>query len=180
MNNILTQFASEKAADGSLFQALGIDWRMLVFQIIGFVILVLLLAKFVFPVFNKVIDAREKSFKASAEAAEQAKKDAEAAEKRIAKELAEAKKQAADTIDIAHKESAAMLAAAEEKAKKRADHIVESAHASLEQDVRAARETLKDEMKSLVADATETVIKQKLDTAGDKKLITEALAKEGR
>jgi len=177
--SLLTQFAAEKSSDTSLFGALGLDWKMLVLQIIGFLILVWLLAKFVFPIFNKVIDEREKTFQESAQAAEKAKEDAEAAEKRIARELAEAKKTAAETLDVAHKEAAAMIAAAEDKAKKRADHIVESAHAGLEQDVQAARESLRREMKTLVADATETLIGQKLDSASDEALINKALGQKG-
>lgn len=175
----LTQFASDKAASGGVFEALGIDWKMLVLQTIGFLILVFLLAKFVFPIFNKVIDEREKSFRAGAEAADKAKADAEAAEARIAKELEAAKKQASESVELAHKESAVMLANAEAKAKKRADHIVETAHASLEQDVLAARETLKSDMKHLVADATEVVIRQKLDPKTDQKLIEDALKQKG-
>jgi len=180
MPHIVTQFGEAAASGGNLFQALGIDARMLIFQIIGFLVLVFFMGKFVFPILNKSIDKREAAIRESANAVEKARADAAEAEKRIQKQLDEAKQQAADAIDVAHKEAAALLAAAEEKAKKRADHIVETAHARLEQDEQAARESLRKEVKHLVADATETIIKQKLDSKGDAAVIESAIASQER
>ena len=51
-----------KAASGEssdLFASLGIDWKMLLFQIIAFVLLLWILNKYVFPVIIKAIDERE-------------------------------------------------------------------------------------------------------------------------
>lgn len=175
--NALTHFA--ETTGGGLFDALGINLQMLIFQIIGFLVLVFVMGKYIFPVLNKSIDAREAAIRESAELAEKARKDALATEEKIQAELKQAKKVAADMIDIAHKESASLLEAAEEKAKKRADHIVDTAQARLEQDVLAARETLRRDMKNLVADATEAVIKQKMTSTTDKKLIEEVLSPKG-
>ena len=50
MPQLLYTFAStEAAADKDLFGALGIDWRLLVLQVVAFGILVWLLGKFVYP-----------------------------------------------------------------------------------------------------------------------------------
>ena len=52
-----------KAATGEssdLFASLGIDWKMLLFQIIAFAMLLWILNKYVFPVIVKSIDEREK------------------------------------------------------------------------------------------------------------------------
>ncbi len=131
--NIVTQFASEAASSNEgIFQALGIDWRLLIFQIVGFLIVVFVMGKFIFPVLNKSIEKREAAINEAADMADKARKDALEAEERIAKELEEARKQAADTIEIAHKEAAAMITDAEEKAAKKSDHIIKQAEARLQ------------------------------------------------
>ena len=97
MASPLTYFASTEAAasDAGVLGALGIDWKLLIFQAIAFLILVFLLGKFVFPVFIKIVDKREaaiaESNKAAVEASKQAEQSKEATEKLLAKARAEAK-----------------------------------------------------------------------------------------
>ena len=174
--NIVTQFASEAASSNDgIFAALGIDWRLLIFQIVGFLIVVFVMGKFIFPVLNKSIEKREAAIRESANMADKARKDALEAEERIAKELEEARKQAADTIEIAHKEAAAMVADAEEKAAKKSDHIIKQAEARLQTDIAEARKALKTETAELVALATGKIVREKVDAKKDASLIKEAL-----
>lgn len=175
MPHFVTQLGQAAAGSPDLFQALGIDGRMLIFQIIGFLVLVLFMGKFVFPVLNKSIDKREAAIRDSVKAAEKARNDAAEAEKRIQKQLDDAKKQAADAIAVAQKEADAMLVSAEEKAKKRADHIVSQAESRMEQEIIAARKALRSETAELVALATEKVLSQKVDAKTDAKLIEQAI-----
>lgn len=175
--NVVTQFASETASEsGGIFGALGIDWRLLIFQIIGFLIVVFVMGKFIFPVLNESIEKREAAINEAADMADKARKDALEAEERIAKELASARKQAADTIEIAHKEAAAMITDAEEKAAKKSDHIIKQAEARLQTDIAEARKTLKTETAELVALATGKIVREKVDAKKDAGLIKEALA----
>lgn len=175
MPHFVTQFSEAAAGNANLFQALGIDLRMLVFQIIGFLVLVFFMGKFVFPVLSKSIDKREAAIRDSVKAAEKARVDAAAAEKRIQEQLETAKKQAADAIEVAHKEANAMLVSAEEKAKKRADHIIAQAESRMEQEITAARRELRSETAQLVVMATEKVLSQKVDAKIDAKLIDSAI-----
>jgi len=177
MPHFVTQFGEAAAAAGNpdLFQALGIDLRMLVFQVIGFLVLVFFMGKFVFPILNKSIDKREAAIRDSVNAAEKARADAAEAEKRIQEQMDQAKKQAADAIEVAHKEANAMLTSAEEKAKKRADHIIAQAESRMEQEVAAARKELRSETAQLVVQATEKVLGQKVDAKSDAKLIETAI-----
>lgn len=175
--NVVTQFASEQAASGGIFEALGIDWRLLVFQIVGFLIVVFVMGKFIFPVLNKSIEKREAAIRESADLADKARKDAIEAEAKIASDLEEARKQAADTIEIAHKEAAAMVEEAEEKAAKRADHMLATAEARLSQETTKAREALRQETTELVALATGKILNEKVDAKKDAGLISGALKK---
>ena len=71
IHTLLTQFASETAAEGasSPIKALGIDVKLLVFQIIAFTILTWLLSKYVFPILMKAVDDRQKKIDESNAAA---------------------------------------------------------------------------------------------------------------
>jgi len=159
----------------SLFGALGIDWRLLILQLIAFGILLWILKKFVFPYLIRAIDKREKAIAESVAAAQEAEVKAEKAEAEVEKQLKTARKEAAEIVDVAHKEAAAMVAEAEAKAKQRAEQIVSEARAQLEQDIVKARTQLRNETAELVALATEKIVRQKVDAARDKDLITTAL-----
>lgn len=176
MTHVFVTFASEAAAEeDSLFGALGIDWRMLILQIIAFGIMVWVLGKFVYPHLIKAIDDREAAIKDSVTAAENAEANATKTQAEIEKLFKEARKDAASVIDTAHREAAIMVKEAEDKAKLRADQIVKDARAQLDQDILKARKALRTEATELVALATEKIIRQKVDAKSDATLIADAL-----
>lgn len=171
--------ASETAAeDGNVLHTLGIDVQLLIFQIVGFVILVWLMAKFVFPVMIRAVDERQKRIETGLKEAAEAHKALEDAESRVDDLLSDARKEAEALLSRSKEEAAEAILAAETKAKERADQIVKDARASLEVDVRKARDMLKKETIGLVAAATEQVIGEKVDAKKDNELIAKAIAKE--
>lgn len=158
-----------------LLQALGIDGKLLLEQSLAFLILVAILAKFVYPALIKAIDNRRDQIEAGMKEAKEAGEALEKAEAKVADMLADARKEADDIIARSHKESAAQVAEAEDKAKARAEQIVKEARAQLDTDVAKARQALKKDTIELVALATEKIVKEKLDAKKDAGLITEAL-----
>lgn len=176
----LTQFASaEPSTDGGVLSALGIDWTLLLFQIVAFLLLVWLLGKFVYPVFMRIIDEREKKIEASVKAAEVAEQKAESAQEEVEKLLREARKEAKEIVTTAKDEATAMIEASDAKAKSRADKIVRDAQEQLEKDIIAARKALHNDTIELVALATEKVVGNLADAKLDKKVI-EAAVKEAK
>jgi F-type H+-transporting ATPase subunit b len=174
----LTQFAAEstehvEAAGG--IAALGINLKGFLFQLITFVLVLILLKKYVFGKLVDTLEARRNTVLESLEQAKQATEELQGAEEKIEKLLAEARQESADIVATAHKEAVALVEEAETKAVKKAEHIVHEAKGQLDQEVLKARELLKKETKSLVAAATESVIRQKLTGAADEKLIEKAL-----
>lgn len=159
-----------------LFEALGINWKLLVEQAIAFVVLVWVLAKFVYPTLIKSIDDRRAAIEAGLKEAKQSQEALEKAEAKVTELLEQARTEADEVLARSHKEAAAMVAGAEEKAKQRADQIVEDARNQLAADVNKARQELKQETIKLVATATEHVIGEKLDDRKDAGLIKEGLA----
>lgn len=170
--------AEAEAEKQGLFQALGLDVKQLLINSVAFLILVGVLAKFVFPVLIKSIDERRATIEAGLEEAKKSQEAAEKAEKQVAALLAEARKDADEVIARSQKEAAEMVAQAEDKAKQRAEQIVTDARAQLEVDVAKARTALKKDAMQLVVAATEKIINEKLDAKQDAKLVEAALAKE--
>jgi len=174
MSNNLEQFA----ASGNVFNALGIDWQMLLVQGLAFLILVYVLAKWVFPVLMKTVDARQEAIEAGQKAAEEAEKKAEEAQEEVQKALKEARSEARDIVATAKDEATAMIADSEGKAKTRAEKIVKDAHDQLEKDVIAARKALHNDTIELVTLATEKVVGKTVSKDVDKKIIASAVKEE--
>lgn len=163
----------------SIFEALGLNWKLLVEQSIAFLILVWILGKFVYPVMIKAIDTRREQIEAGMKEAQASQEALENAEQKVADLIAEARKEADDLLSRSHQEAGVLVADAENKAKERAEQIVTDARAQLETDVAKARRALKAETIQLVAAATEHIVHEKIDNKKDAGLIEHALnAKE--
>jgi F-type H+-transporting ATPase subunit b len=175
--SILAQFASAETAapSGNLFSALGIDWKMLVFQLIAFVVLVWLLGKFVYPSLMKAVDKRQADIEASSKAADSARQQADKTKDEVEKLLKQARRDATDIMTTAKEEASATVEAADIKAKTRAERIVADAHEQLQKDIVAARKMLHNETLELVALATEKVVGKTISTEMDKTIVAAAV-----
>lgn len=171
--------AAAETTNPDVLTSLGIDWQLLVLQIVAFLILVVILGKFVYPVFVRIIDERQEQIEAGTKAAHDAEKKAARAEKEVEKLLKEARSQAKDIVQTAKEEAVAAIEAAEGRAKQKADAIVASAKEQIEKDVIAAQKTLHNETLDLVALATEKVLGGSLSDKVDSKIIAAAV-KEAR
>jgi F-type H+-transporting ATPase subunit b len=170
--------AAAEHHNAGLFQALGIDVKLLIEQAVAFLILVGILAKFVYPALIKAVDGRREAIEAGLKEAKESQEAAEKAQEQVAELLEQARKDADEILARSHQEAASMVSDAEEKAKQRAEQIVADARGQLETDVRKAREVLKKDTVELVALATERVIGEKLDASKDAALVTKALAEK--
>lgn len=181
MLNSVTYFASEAVhaeASGGIFESLGINLQMLIFQMIAFIVLVVLLGKFVFPVLMKAVDDRQVKIEEAGKAAEAAEKKAEAAESKIEDVLKKARIEAADIVATAKNEATQMIEKAEASAKSRSERIVTEAHEEISKDVLAARKVLEKDTIRLVKQAASLSVlglaDSKLDDALIKKSVEEA------
>jgi F-type H+-transporting ATPase subunit b len=162
-------------AEQGIFSILGIDWRLLIIQIIAFLILVALLGKFVYPWLMKSVDERQANIESAAKAADEAQKSAEANKDVVVELLLQAQKEAAEIVSTAKLESAEMVNMSEKKAQKMAERIVADAHDQLEKDIASARKVLYNDTLELVSMATEKIIHKKIDKKTDGDLIATAM-----
>lgn len=156
MESILTQFASSAAENGEktdILTGLGIDWTLLVLQGVAFLILVWILAKFVYPVFLRIIDERQAKIDESVKAAQEAEKKAEKAETAVEDALKQARKEAADIVATAKAEATQMVEKSEKSAKTKAERIVAEAHEDIQKEIAGAKKSLEKDTLRLVKQA---------------------------
>ncbi|MGB3023781.1 MAG: F0F1 ATP synthase subunit B [Candidatus Saccharimonadales bacterium] len=179
MTDILTQFAAETAAHGEQatggIAALGINLQGFLFQLITFVLVLLLLRKYAYGPLVRTLESRRQAVIDSIDNARKTAHELEKANDKTAEIIASAKQEAADIVALAHKEASKLAEETEAKAAKKAEHVIASAEARLSQDIEKSRQALRREMLGLVADATEKVLRTKIDGAADKQLIERAL-----
>ncbi len=172
---ILGQFAATETANPSLISVLGIDWMMLTFQIVAFLVTVWLLSKFVYPMLMKSVDDRQNKIESGAKAAAEAQEAADHTEKRIVKLLNKAQIEANEIVASAKAESMATIVAAEESSKKRADQIIATAQREIDNEILLVKKAIQNEMVELVALATEKVVGKVVSDKIDNKLITDSI-----
>lgn len=171
----LTYIAAAGTASGGVFGALGIDWQMLVFQIIAFLILVWFLGKFVYPPLIKIVDKRQAQIEESAKATAAAEEKAAQTKAEMDKLLKQARAEASDIVTTAKEEATAALEKADKKAKERAERTLADAHEQIEKDIVAAKKALHNETLSLVTQATEKVLGKSVTATVDDTLVASAI-----
>ena len=158
-----------------LFAKLGIDWRLLVAQLVNFVILMTVLVFVLFKPIIAALDKRRQKIADSLENAEkigaELKRTTEEGERLLSKSRAEAQR----IIGEAQKESDSVRAAAAEKARFEVAGIVASGRAQLSADRDAMLAEVRKAAAELVAEATSKVVGEKLTSAKDKDLIEKVL-----
>jgi F-type H+-transporting ATPase subunit b len=172
---VFRQFATVAAEKKGIFETLGIDWKILVLQIVAFLILVWLLGKFVYPWLMKSVDERQEKIEESVKAAQAAEAKAESAQEEIKKMLDTARKDAKDIIQTAKDEVDAETEARYEKARLKVEKMIADGHEQLEKDVIAARKRLHNDTIDLVALATEKVVGKAITDKVDDKVIAAAV-----
>jgi F-type H+-transporting ATPase subunit b len=171
--NLITQFG--EAVQPSGIAALGINLQGFLFQLITFVLVLLLLRKYVYGKLIETLDERRNAVIDSLDNAKKAAADLEKTNEKTAVLIKAAQEEASQIIALAQKESAKVIEDAEIKASKKADHLLEQAEARIDSDIAIAKAALRHEMTELVVMATEKVLRTKLDDKTDKTLVKNAL-----
>jgi F-type H+-transporting ATPase subunit b len=169
-----TLFAST-AEEAEGIAALGIDPLAILAQAVTFLVVFWVIKKFALTKIVGTLEERRKVIDKGVLLGRKMEIEQDKLDEKIAASLKEARRDADKIINQAQQEGNAIIKAAEEKASKKVDDMIADAHAKIDDDLVRARKDLEHEMLSLVADATEAIINEKLDTTKDNALITRAL-----
>lgn len=174
MLNITSKFA-EASQSSSGIGAFNINLKSFIFQLITFVIVLLIFKRWVLPPLLKTLEDRRATLEKSLTQAQETQEALARAEVKAEEILARARAQADEALAEAKKSGETVVASAETAAEQRAALIIKEAEARLATERTKLRQELKAELAELVANATEVILRQKLDEKTDRKLIEQSL-----
>lgn len=172
--HILNLLAATEEAQG--IAALGIDPLAILAQGATFLLLFFIIKKFALGKIVTTLEDRRKTIEGSLEKAEELTKQNEEAEKRVNALLGEARKEAEEIVNKGREEAGSIVSEAENNAVSKAEKILADGKLQIEAEVIKAREALKKETLTLVAQATEAVLSESVDAKKSEALIKKALA----
>ena len=151
--------------------ALGLDPMAIGAQLFTFLLLFWIVKKFALSGIVKNLQKRHDDINRGLHLTAELDKQKAELDERVEQILKVARKDADLIIAEAHTESSKVIQSAEESAGRKADDILKSAESKIERDIVNARQELKGEMASLITEATEAILNQKLDSTNDRKLV---------
>lgn len=155
--------------------ALGLDIFAIGAQALTFLILFYVVKRFALDGIVKNLQTRHDDINRGLHLTAELDKQKAELDARVEELLKKARKEADGIVAEAHSQTGKIVQAAEESANRRAEEILRAAEGKIERDITEARAGLKSEMATLIAEATEAILGEKLDAAGDKKLIEKYL-----
>ena len=150
---------------------LGIDWKLLLAQVVNFAVVLLVLKRFAYQPMLKLLDERTAKIEkglVDAESASRKLSEMEMKEKAVlADARTEAKRILAETDEAAAKRDAAKMTETEARVKK----LLEESENKIAEDRKKMLEEAKRELAGTVLMAVEKVLSEKMDSAKEKELI---------
>lgn len=167
--------AQEAAQSSSPTAVLGLNLTLFIAQVINFGIVLFILWKWVFTPVTKALQARTAKIEKSLNDAERISKEKEDFEKWRHLEISKARQEAATIVTKAQADAGAAKDQILQQTKEEQQKLVDQAKKQIEQEKHLRLQSAKSELADLVTNATEKIIKQKLDAKKDEELIKEML-----
>ncbi len=142
-----------------------------VVELVAFLIVLGVLAKYVLPPVSKMVDERQRTIGQALTDAETAKRKAEEAEQSSKETVDEARAQARSIVDEANKAAEALRSSRREQAEQEYQRIVSRAQTDIDASRRRAEEDVRTQVSALVMAVVERVIGEGFDAAGQQALI---------
>lgn len=154
-----------------IFAKLGVDWKLLLAQVVNFAILFWVLRRYAYHPMLEFLEKRSDRI-------EKGLKDAEAATKK----LSEMEVKEKEVLAAAQNEARAIIGVAEEAARKRdaerlaeteakTKRFLEEAQVKIEEEKQKVLSDAKKEIAEMVVAAVEKVLREKIDTGKDEQII---------
>lgn len=135
----------------------------LVIQMIVFLILVWFTMKFIWPPIARALDDRAAKIAEGLSAADKAKADLAAADKRVEQQLSAARDDAARRLADAERLAQQMIEEAKARAAEEGAKIIAAARAEAEQESVKARAVLRDQVAALAVRGAEQILRKEVD-----------------
>ena len=157
-----------------LLSKLGIDWRLLIAQIVNFLILLGLLSYFLYKPLLNLLETRRKTIEEGLEKAKRAEQEFQTMTKRREEALAKTQREAMDLLEQAKKEAGQKRAALLEQAKQEVERMITEGKEQLAAEQQRMLKEARAHLAEMVAMATERTLKETAFKV-DKELIEKSL-----
>jgi F-type H+-transporting ATPase subunit b len=144
-------------------------------ELIAFLIMLAILARYAYPPIMRAAEARQKQIEDGVKAAQEAERRLQEVQKEVEQTLAEARGQAREMINRAHQESAAEAEELRERGRRDAEAQVEKARGDIQAEKDRAIQELRAQVSALVVDAAGKVLGAAIDEKSHARLIEESL-----
>ncbi|MGI9138753.1 MAG: F0F1 ATP synthase subunit B [Sediminibacterium sp.] len=152
------------------------DIGLVFWNIIAFLVLLIVLGKFAWKPMLKAINDREKGIEDALSKADKMKADITAMQNENETLLAKAREERATLIKDAKEASEKMIAEAKDKAKSEYERIVADAQIAITQQKNAALTEVKNQVGSLVVDVAEKVLRRELSNKAEQETYIKQIA----
>lgn len=151
---------------------------LIIWQIIGFGILLIILGKFAWKPILSALEERESAIEGALKAAENARNEMANLKAENEKLLQEARLERDQILKTANETSAKLIEKAKEEASTAGAKLIEDAKAVIETEKKAALTEVKNQVASLALDVTEKLLRKNLDTEKEQKELVEEFVKD--
>ena len=132
-------------------------------QALVFFAFIFITAKYIWPMLQEKVDARQKTIADGLAAGEQGRKSLEVSSKQADQAIQDARGRAADIVTQAEKRAAQVVEEAKVNAKAEGEREKAAAKADIQQEVSRARETLRDQVAALAVAGAEKILRREVD-----------------
>ena len=148
-------------------------------MLIAFIVLVIILWKFGWPMFEGMLEKREKTIAEALQKSEEARIEAERVLAEYQKQLSEAKAQAAKIVADAKETGEAVRADITKQAQEESAAMIEKARTAIEAEKQAAMNDLRNSVADLSVDVASRLVASDLDDAEHRAIIERYLNEAG-
>lgn len=158
-----------------VLESLGINWQMLLGQIINFLIVLFLLKKFAYQPFLNTLKKRKQRIKEGVDKAKEADKKMEKVEEERNSVLQNAHEKANEIVEQGKQRKKKVADNIEREAQEEKERILETAEREKKAMIERERKKQQKELVNMVSLVSKKVLGKKIDKDKDKELIEEAL-----
>ena len=158
------------------FEAFGVDWGALFFQIVNFLLLLYLLNRFLFKRVFALLEQRQTTISKGLEDAETAARDRELARAEREAAVAEARKEASEMIARANKIAEDTRNEILTEARSEAEKVTQRAREEINAEKEKAMSELRSQVADLALEAAAKLVRSDMNATTQRRLVEEFLA----
>jgi F-type H+-transporting ATPase subunit b len=159
-----------------MFEALGVNWQLLLFQVFNFLILLFLLHRILYRPILRILDERRERIRTDLDEARQLREAAAQDRAEYQRQLEQVRDESRAILDEASSVAERIRAEARRQAEEEQERALQRAREAIQRERDHAIAELRREVADLAIDAASQVIRRNLDSSEQRRLVEEVLA----